>query len=382
MITEEDARNLLMDVISINSMNPSMTEEGVGENQLAEYLGTYFQKLGLEVSYQQTEGRKNIIAVLQGAGNGKSLILNAHTDTVGREGMENPFTPEIKEGRIYGRGAYDMKGGLVSILLAIKELVTSGKRLTGDLIFAGVVDEEYASIGTEALVADYSADAAILCEPTDMRVVIANKGFSWIKMTVFGKASHGSKPHLGIDAIDQARKVMNAFHQMQQEFNKNKHQYVGTPAIRISKIEGGLGLSTVADQCTLYIERRTLPHMKQQDVQKELEDVIQQLKSEDSDFDAEFEFIIFRGGLELSEDELIVKVLKSNHQEITKSVPEISGEPWWMDSALMGEHGIPTVVIGPTGDGAHAKIEYVEINSVVTLANILEKTVIEFCGSS
>jgi acetylornithine deacetylase len=200
----------LQKLIAIDSVNPSLVPGGKGEREIAGYIGAYLAALGLQVRYQEiAAGRVNVIATLKGEGGGPTLILNGHTDTVGLDKMAiSPLDPVYRDGKVYGRGSLDMKGGLAAAIAAVRAVAAAGARLRGDVILACVADEEYASIGTEALVREYTADAAIVCEPSGLGIGIAHKGFAWADIDVHGRAAHGSKPELGIDAIVKAGKVL------------------------------------------------------------------------------------------------------------------------------------------------------------------------------
>jgi len=380
LIDLDELTNLLKNLVKINSVNPHLDAEAEGEAAIADYLGDYLKKMGLQVFFQSISiGRKNVIAILKGKGGGKTLMLNAHTDTVSLENMTNPLTPLIVDGKLYGRGSYDMKGGLVSCIVAIDSIINSGQKLKGNVILALVADEEFSSVGTEELLKEFSADSAIICEPTNSEIVIAHKGFVWATIEVFGKAAHGSRPKEGIDAIVKAGKVLLALDQLQnEELQKKKHPLLGSPSIHASTIQGGLGLSTYPDYCKIEIERRTLPAEDDKIVKDELQKIIDKIKLEDDTFDAKLNITFFRAGLEVPEEEPIVQIVSQARINLL-SKHGFAGESFWMDSALLSEAGIPTVVLGPNGDGAHAAIEYVELKSVAEIAEILVDVMINYC---
>ena len=195
-IKREALLSLLQDLIQIESVNPSLASKGSGEAAIARYISDYLSNLGLEVRFQEIEkNRVNVIGILKGSGAGPSLMLNGHTDTVRADTMEMaPFAAEEKDGKIYGRGALDMKAGVAALITAVQSIIAAGIKLKGDVILTLVADEEYASIGTEAVVNEYTADAAIICEPTDLNIVIAHKGFAWTKIEVFGRAAPAAYP--------------------------------------------------------------------------------------------------------------------------------------------------------------------------------------------
>jgi acetylornithine deacetylase len=257
-------------MVRIDSTNPDLVPGGAGEGQMAAYLAELCTQLGLEVTLQEVASpeRANVIARWKGTGKGKSLLLTGHTDIVGTTGMTiAPFEPHVLENRLFGRGALDMKGGLASILGAVKALKEAGFQPTGDLILGFVVDEEHASLGTQALISEVGAQSAILVEPTGLDVCIAHRGFVWLEITTHGRAEHGSLYDSGIDAIAQMGKVLQVMRELERDIYPRKtHPLLGRASVHASLIEGGLGLSTYPDRCSLKIEHRLLPVESAQDV--------------------------------------------------------------------------------------------------------------------
>ncbi|MBI2975800.1 MAG: M20/M25/M40 family metallo-hydrolase, partial [Chloroflexi bacterium] len=191
----------LADLVGINSINPSLTPGGAGEGNIAEYVARALRALGLEVdTYEPVPGRPSVVGALKGQGGGKSLMLNAHMDTVGVDGMPDPFTAAVRDGKVFGRGAYDMKGSLAACLATAKAVAQSGERLKGDLLIAAVADEEFASLGTAEVIAHHRVDSAIVTEPTEMDICLAHKGFVWLEVETVGRAAHGSRFNEGVDA--------------------------------------------------------------------------------------------------------------------------------------------------------------------------------------
>ncbi|KUO53151.1 MAG: hypothetical protein APF76_03670 [Desulfitibacter sp. BRH_c19] len=376
---------LLEEMIKINSVNPVLVKDGNGESEIAQFIGIYLAQMGLVVEYQEVErDRLNVIGVLKGNGDGKNLMLNGHTDTVAIEGMEiEPLLPKHENGKVYGRGSLDMKSGLAAMIGAVKSIIDSGVKLKGDVILAFVADEEYASKGTEVLVEKFSADAAIIFEPTDLEIAIAHKGFAWAKIEIFGKAAHGSMPDKGIDAITKAGKVLIEVENLQKNvLSRKQHQLLGFPSIHASSISGGKELSTYPDYCKIELERRTLPGETREDVMEEIQGIINKIKASDEEFKADFDVFFYRPALEVSKEELIVKSLEKAFTNRLRISPHFIGMSGWMDSAILASVGIPTVIYGPSGDGCHAATEYVEFASVIDTARILTDVIIDFCGIS
>ena len=381
-----DASNtleLLSDLVKINSVNPSLVPGAPGEGEVAEFIGEYLRGLGLETRVEDVEvGRSNAVGTLKGEGGGPVLMLNGHTDTVGIEYMEiDPLDPVVKEGRMYGRGTNDMKGGLAAILSATKALVDSGETLKGDLVVAAVCDEEFASIGTERLVEEVEVDAAIVCEPTEFQVLVAHKGFAWIDIETRGVAAHGSAWQIGVDAIAKMGKVQVGLESLQEDsLMKRSHRLVGPPSVHSSIIKGGRELSTYPDRCTLKVERRLIPGETKDDVEAELDGLLSSIGDIDPKIEGDFDITFYRGPLEVSTDAEICKVLVECSQEVRGETPHFVGGSGWMDTQIIAEKGVPAVAFGPIGSGAHAAVEYVEVDSVVDTARVLESVVRRFCG--
>ncbi len=376
--------SLLQDLIQIESVNPSLAHKGPGEAAIAGYIGDYLGNLGLEVCFQEMQkNRVNVIGILKGTGGGRSLMLNGHTDTVSADRMEiDPFAAEEKNGKIYGRGALDMKAGVAALIMAVQSIMQAGIKLKGDVTLTLVADEEYASIGTEAIVSEYTADAAIICEPTDLDIVIAHKGFAWTKIEVFGHAAHGSLPHRGVDAIVKAGKVLAAIDELgQTNLKKKTHPLLGPASIHASLIEGGTELSTYPDYCKIKLERRNLPGEDLKLVNEEMQALLQNIRRQDDQFKADFDVFFFRPAFEISPDQPIGQTVSRAFESICQRAPKFEGLSGWLDSAILAQAGIPTVIFGPAGDGAHAAVEHVDVQSIITTTRVLVQSIIDFCNS-
>ncbi len=382
-IDREKTLELLQSLIRIPSINPSLVEGGCGELEIAEYVARLFTRMGLEVHVQDLgPNRANVVGVLKGSGGGKSLMLNGHLDTVGIEGVTmDPFDPVYSDGKVYGRGSHDMKGGLAAMIMAVRAVIDAGVELKGDLILAAVADEEYASIGTEAVVREFKADAGIVCEPTDLNLCIAHRGFAWEKVTVHGVAAHGSLPQVGVDAIVKAGKLLMEVERVGSEVLPQKeHPLLDPPSIHASLIRGGKELSTYPDLCEIQLERRTIPGEDQSLVQAEMEQIIARLAAQDPDFRADLDVFFVRSPMEIAQDAPVVQAVARAAQQVTGEHPEYVGSGAWLDSAVMSEASIPTLVFGPSGEGAHAAVEWVDFDSVVTTAKVLARAIVELCG--
>lgn len=382
-VKEKELLDILMNLISIDSTNPRLVAGGKGEKEISEYIENFLKSKGLDVVTQEVEqGRKNVIGILKGKGRGKTLMLNGHLDTVGTEGMEiPPFLPKYEDGRVYGRGSIDMKAGLAGMLISVETILREKIELKGDLILAFVVDEEYESKGTELLVKSFKVDSAIVCEPTDLKIGIAHKGFVWVKVEIFGKSAHGSKPEEGIDAIVKAGRFLWEL----EKFSKNvlsikSHNLLGPPSIHASLIRGGRELSTYPDYCEIELERRTIPGETLDIVKEEIREILYDISKNDKDFRGTFEIFFSRSPHVISGKEEIVRTLFNSYEDITGKIPEFTGLSFWTDGAILSENGIPSVIFGPSGSGLHSSIEYVDFDSVIVFSKILIQTIIKFCG--
>jgi acetylornithine deacetylase len=375
---------LLKELIRINSVNPSLVPGAPGESEIAEHIAEFMKAIGLETSVEEVQpGRPNAVGILKGCGGGSTLMLNGHTDTVGVDYMEiDPLDPKAKDGLIYGRGAYDMKGGLAAILSAAKAVVDSGSELKGDLIVAAVCDEEFVSIGTEALVRHVKADAAIVGEPTKLQVLVAHKGFAWIDVETRGVAAHGSSWQVGVDAIAKMGKVQVGLEQLLNEaLMKRKHTLVGLPSVHASTIKGGRELSTYPDYCRLQVERRLIPGETVEDVHREMKGLLDSIYEADRKFDGGYNITFYRSPFEIPLEEEVCRILTQSSLEATGEKPSFIGGSGWLDTQIIWEHGTPAVAFGPAGAGAHASIECVEVDSVIKNARILEVAISRFCSS-
>jgi acetylornithine deacetylase len=372
---------LLQMLVSIDSINPSLVPGARGEAELARTIAKWFSEQGIEVHIEETvePGRPNVVAVVRGSGGGRSLLLNGHMDTVGVAGIEQPFAATIQEHRLYGRGAQDMKGGLAALMLAAAH--AKGMHLRGDVILAAVADEEYASRGTEALVKRWSADAAIVAEPTALDLVIAHKGFVWLEVETSGIAAHGSMPQVGIDAIAKMGNVLVGLENLQLQLSQMQgHPLLGTGSVHASLIEGGQELSSYPARCKLGIERRTIPGETVALVEAEMQHILAMISDIDPSFQASLRTTFSRGPLEVAPDTEIVQVLLRQSKKVLGHEPGLAGMSGWMDAALLSEAGIPTVVFGPAGEGLHGAVEWVDLDSVQACYQAVLATIEEFCA--
>ena len=377
----DELEKLLSDLVSINSINPDLVPGSPGEAEIAHYIADWLTLADLEVELiGSVSGRPNVVGIARGTGDGKSLLLNGHMDTVGVVGMTDGHKPRIdrEAGRLYGRGAYDMKGGLAACMLAVAE--ARKKRLLGDVIFTAVIDEEYASLGTMDLAKRFQADAAIVAEFTELQLILAHRGFVWFEIETIGKAAHGSRPDLGVDAIVKMGKVLTEIDSLDQRLRANPtHPLLGSGSLHASLISGGQELSSYPERCLLSVERRTLPGETPETVEDEFLQMIQTIQESDSSFHAVVRRGIDRSPLETRENEEIVQALQAASVQVLNRPSQITGVPFWTDAAVLSAAGIPSVLFGSSGSGAHAVEEWVDLESVKTCAGIYLAAAMDFC---
>jgi acetylornithine deacetylase len=376
----DELEELLGDLVAINSINPDLIPGAPGETEIAGYIADWLRRADLEVELQESiAGRPNVVGIARGTGGGKTLLLNGHMDTVGVAGMSDGHHPRVdrEAGRLYGRGAYDMKGGLAACMLAAAE--ARKYPLRGDVIFTAVIDEEYASAGTMDLASRFHADGAIVAEFTELQLILAHRGFVWLEVETMGKAAHGSRPDLGVDAIVKMGKVLTEMEKLDRRLRSNPtHPLLGSGSVHASLIQGGQELSSYPERCLLSVERRTLPGETPESVEAEFRRMVEQIRQSDVSFQAAVRRGIDRSPLETREDTSIVQALQEAAVKVLDRPLQIAGVPFWTDAAVLAEAGIPSVLFGPSGSGAHAVEEWVDLKSVKTCAEIYLATALRF----
>lgn len=385
-IDPDSVEDTLADLVRIDSTNPALgaDERGAGEAELAAYIADRMHDIGLDVDHwEPAPGRPNVVGVLSGDGDGRSLMWNAHTDTVGVEGMDAPFTPVRQNGRLYGRGAQDMKGSLAAQLIAARTLRESDTSLSGDVLVAAVADEEHKSIGTEALVDRYDADGAVVTEPTDLELVRAHKGFVWIDIRTQGRAAHGSRPAEGIDANMHMGRVLSKLEALNRSLSSDEaHALVGPPSLHAGQLRGGDAPSVYAAECHLRMERRTVPGESAEDALEEVQTVLHELSEADDAFEAEAEIAFSRGTLKTPADATVASATRAGLSRTLAPNTSLAdtGASFWTDAALLSAAGTETVVLGPKGAGLHTTEEWVDLASVAQLAEVLVHTARRYCA--
>ena len=381
-----ELHSLIADLVAINSINPDLVPGAAGEKRIAAYIADWGRAAGLEVHIQAAApDRPNVILIARGRGGGRSLMLNAHTDTVGVEGMDAPFAPVVRARRLYGRGAYDMKSGLAACMLAVK--AASQMSLAGDVMLSAVVDEEYGSIGAEALLADWErwpAEAVLIAEPTELALSIAHRGFVWLEIETVGIAAHGSRPQLGVDAIAKMGKVLVALDAHDRTLRANpSHDLLGSGSLHASIISGGEEISMYPAGCKLLLERRTIPSETAakrrsrgpshpgRDRRRPIPTSRRgsEPPSPASPFIHRTDALRSCGGCKRRRRSARLDCrCAAYRQPVGGRIPPSSAE-----------QGIPTVVLGPSGAGAHAREEWVDLASVQQCLAIYTDLIADFC---
>jgi acetylornithine deacetylase len=381
-IDRSSLEQTLAALVRINSVNPKFSDGSTNELAIATHLDGVMRALGMEVALHESAPRRtSVVGRLRGRGGGRSLMLYGHIDTVGIEGMSAPLSARIRNGRMHGRGTYDMKGGVAACIAAVKAIVNSGERLAGDVVVVGAADEEVASTGMAEVLKHVRTDAAIVTESTELQLCLAHKGFCWMEVEVEGRAAHGSRFEEGIDANMAMGRFLGRLDTLERELRKRApHALVGPPSLHAAVILGGSGTSTYAAHCRLEIERRTIPGETEESALAEIQSILDALARSDATFRARVRPLLSRGSFEAHPDSSIVQIVQAAATSVLASPPNIIGEPYWMDAALLAEAGIETVVIGPSGAGAHAAKEWVDLDSVQRVAEILARSALDFCG--
>ncbi|MEO1054016.1 MAG: ArgE/DapE family deacylase [Bacteroidota bacterium] len=374
----------LSKLVQINSINPSLVSGSPGEVEIGQYIASQLEALRVETSVEAVDGdRSNVIGFIQGSGHGKSLMLNAHMDTVGVDGMEDPFGARIEDGKLYGRGSQDMKGSIAAMLGAVKALKDASIKLKGDIYLSFVIDEEYASLGTEDVIKKYKTDAAIVTEPTSLDICIAHRGFGNFEIKTFGKQAHGGSPEDGIDANMLMGHAMLELSKLSNHLQERApHPYLGHSSLHIPQIAGGKQLFIYADQCTLQYERRTLPKETEDSITREIRSVLDRLEQSVPNFRYQLRKLVYRDAFEVAPEKEIVKLTQAATNKVLGHITPFIGHGWWEDSSLFAQNGADTVIIGPKGHGIHGPVEWVDLQSVGDLSSILLDVLINYCGSN
>ena len=382
-MTRVDAVALARTLVRIDSRNPTLVPGGPGETAVAQALAGTLESWGFDVEmYDAAPGRPNVVA-RAGRGRGRSLMLNGHVDVVGVDGMSHaPFAAEERSGKLYGRGAADMKGGIASMCAAAARAAQRG--IEGEVIIAAVVDEEHTSLGTrEVLRRGVRPDAAIVAEPTSLAIMPAHKGFAWLEVDVRGRAAHGSRYDIGVDAILEAGAVLVELDRADRDLLPARtHPLLGRASLHASAIEGGEGWSTYPDRCVIRVERRTLPGESREQPLTDVRDAIARAAKQRPSLSAEARIVFSQDPSDVATDAPIVRELAASLTDRGERVA-IAGMSAWTDAALLNDAGVPAICFGP-GDiaHAHAAVEWIEVDEIERAAAVLETLIARWCNGS
>jgi len=375
----DDVAALTARLVAIDSVNPSLVPGGAGERRIAAAVRGWAAEAGLRAEVlEATAGRPSVVVRAPGRGGGATLLLCGHLDTVTVEGMADPHVPRIADGRLHGRGAYDMKGGLAAALVACREAAALG--LAGDVVVAAVADEEHASLGVQEVLRGVRADAAVVTEPTELELVVAHKGFVWSEVEVRGRAAHGSRPDLGLDAIVQAGSILAALGELDAALGARTHPLLGRGSVHAGCIQGGAELSSYPARCVVGLERRTLPGESAAGVEAELRELVARCRAADPALDAEQRTLLVREPFEIDPGAPLVAAAGEAAASVLGAAPRLGGASYWADAAFLAGAGIPTVMLGPGGEGAHAAQEWVDLDDCAAVARILVALATRLCA--
>jgi acetylornithine deacetylase len=384
---EAALERLVADLVAIDSVNPDLVPGGAGEAEIAAFVARWLRDAGLEVEVLDARGvkprRPSVVATARGRGGGRSLMLCGHMDTVGVEGMAQPFAPHVEGRRLYGRGAYDMKGGLAACMAA--GAAAAGAGLSGDVLVAAVSDEEFASVGCRAVAERFAGavDAAIVTEPTALAACVAHKGFAWAEIETHGRAAHGSRPDLGADAIVHMGAVLAELAALDRRLADDEgghHPLLGRGSVHASLIDGGQELSSYPERCTLAIERRSLPGDDDAALAAELDDVLARARAREPALEATGRITLTRPPFAVDAEAEIVRAVRRAGAVVVGREVEVAGHTAWMDAAILAAAGVRTVVFGPGGAGAHAVEEWVDLDDVERCTRTLAGVAAEWCA--
>jgi len=374
-----DVVDLLAQLIRIDSSNPDLVSGAAGEGAIGDFIEQWFRSNDFEVHrLEKHSGRPSIVGISRGNGSGKSLMLNGHIDTVSLGSYEgNGLDPVINDGKMFGRGSFDMKGGIAAMMVAAKQAKLMGH--SGDLLVACVADEEAASFGTEEVLEHFKSDAGLVIEPSYLQVTMSHKGFAWFDVVIHGRAAHGSRPELGIDAIAKAGHFLVALEEYAVTLAGKLDPILGPGTVHASLISGGEEASSYPAQCTITLERRTIPGETFESVQRELREILDSLTQSVSDFSYSLIPGLTRSSFKADPESEIARTAVRHLGSALGHEPPIRAEPFWTDCALLDQAGIPCLLFGVDGDGAHAASEWVTLESLEIVTETLKNIVMDYC---
>jgi acetylornithine deacetylase len=386
------AVDLAVELVRVDSVNPTLVPGAAGERAIVDLLAARLADPGAELEIVDAPGlahRPSLLATFKGSGGGPSVLLNGHLDTVGVQGMAEPFTGRVEgdvtTGRLHGRGACDMKGAIAAMVTAAEAVAAEGT--AGDVVLALVADEEYGSAGTHAVLEhlkDRRPDACLIGEPTGLDLAVAHRGYALIDVTLAGRAGHSSQPELGVNAVAHLGRLLTAVETRNARIAAGAaHPLVGTGSLLATSASGGSSPFVLADSARALIERRTVPGESAEQALEEVERIVRALRDADSAVQAVAVLSLAREPWEQDRWSSAGAALTRELEAalgVQGRVPSRVGVPYWMESALWEAAGVPAVVCGPGGGGLHAADEWVDLAQVRAYANALREALRAFCG--
>jgi acetylornithine deacetylase len=379
--------DLLSRLVAIDSVNPALVANAPGERRITDFVAGWLTARGVavtEVASQAGADRPSLLARVPGTGGGRSLVLYAHTDTVGVAGMADPFRAVFQEGRLHARGSYDMKGSLAAIMRVAAEV--AARPLAGDLWLMIVADEENESRGADASLAELTRthtrpDACIVAEPSDLRLMVGHRGFATGAIATHGRAAHTARRDEGVDAIAMMGRVIAALADLDERLHTEAgHPLLGHSAVVTSLVSGGTELFTYPAECKAQFVWRTLPDQSRAILGSEFERLFGALKARDPRFDADLTWHLWREPMLIGQDAPIAQAVAVALRGELGCDPDVCAAPWWTDAALIQAAGIPAVIVGPPGGGIHAVDEWVDVEGLARFERILLNVTRSYCG--
>lgn len=364
----------LQRAVAVESINPSLPGGERGEAGMVEFTEAFFAECGIPCETEEVlPGRCNVVATLEGCDPDRVLLFESHMDTASTEGMTiDPFSPVIREGLLYGRGACDTKAGGVAMMHAMRRLAEAGEKPACTVQFAGAMDEEHTFKGALALARATNAAAVVVSEPTDLAVIRAHNGLARFRIHVTGAAAHSSKPELGVNAISKMARIVAAIEdEIEASYPNRRHPLTGSPRLNIGVIKGGVQINFVPDHCVIEVDRRVIPGENPLATVQPFRDLLARLASEDPQLDVQLEEpFLLDTSMETPEDAEIIRVAVAAC-EAALGVSTIDGVPYGTDASKFAAIGIPSIVLGPGSiDQAHAAVEWVECRQVLDATDI------------
>jgi acetylornithine deacetylase/succinyl-diaminopimelate desuccinylase-like protein len=382
-VQKREFEELLSDLVRIDSVTPWLITGAAGEADVARFIADWLTDVGVQVTVEEVEpGRPNVVGRVPGTASGRSVILNQHSDTVGYANWaDRALRPERRGDRLVGIGAADDKSSCAIAMLVLREIARSVDRRLGDVLAAFTVDEEGASAGTFALVANHRADGAIVLEPEGIgTVVVEHQGFGWVDIVVHGRAAHGSAPEMGIDAIDHMAEVIRGLSALRERFRGGPPSLSGVTVLHTSTIRGGTDYATYPSECTLGIEIGTQPGETLAARLAEIEAIFSDCRARIPEFSAEVRVKLERDPFKANGHEALLAAAERATSSVAGVALTQVGLNAWGDAALMQASGMPTIHMGALGGNFHAPDEWVSVPECVSMVEIVRRTVTDFCG--